>query len=399
MAHPFLFLTGYRTVTAERSDAARILNICSARGFVYRRPKFSDTEISIDCSYTTAKRLLEACRAEGIEARLGAPRGLFGVILRYRHRYGVFIGAVLFLAIIFFSSLFVWDVRVQGNRTLDDGEVCALLEECGLCVGDRISELDTASVELRAIVLSDTVSWISVNMIGTVAEVEIREVEPLPENDSDTVAANLVAARDGTVELFEDVRGNIAVKIGDTVSKGELLVGGIYESAQGTVRYTRARGKVYARTARDFEVVIPYEYEKKVYTGEQKAQKSLIFFKKEVNFFANSRNSYATCDTIDTVEYFELPGGIRLPIGVRTVRYLEYSMQNARRSAESAEELARYRLRCLAESEVPQGMLVAKTVSSESTESAYVLRCRAEYIEDIARTEKIDIELPDKRRK
>ena len=100
MAHPFLFLTGYRTVTAERSDAARILNICSARGFVYRRPKFSDTEISIDCSYTTAKRLLEACRAEGIEVRLGSPRGLFGVILRYRHRYGVFIGSVLFFAII-----------------------------------------------------------------------------------------------------------------------------------------------------------------------------------------------------------------------------------------------------------------------------------------------------------
>ena len=393
MAHPFLFLAGNRTLSADRAHAARILNICRAHGFVYRSPRFSDTEISITCSYATAKRVFEACHAEGIEVRLGPPKGLWGVLWRYRHRYGVFIGAVLFFAIVFLSSLFVWDVRVQGNRTLDDGEVCALLEECGLCVGDRISALDTASVELRAMVLSDTVSWISVNMIGTVAEVEIREVESTPENDGDIVAANLVAARDGTVELFEDVRGNIAVKIGDTVSEGELLVGGIYESAQGTLRYTRARGRVYARTEREFEVVIPYEYEKKVYTGERKTQKSLIFFKKEVNFFGNSRNSYATCDTIDTVEYLELPGGIKLPIGVRTVQYLEYGMQNTRRSEESASHLANYRLRCLTESEVPDGMLLSKTVTYSATDDAYVLRCRAEYIEDIAKTEKIEIDI------
>ena len=44
------------------------------------------------------------------------------------------------------------------------------------------------------------------------------------------------------------------------------------------------------------------KYDKKVYTGRKKIKKSLIFFEKEVKFFGNSRNLYASCDKIDVVE-------------------------------------------------------------------------------------------------
>ena len=67
---------------------------------------------------------------------------------------------------------------------------------------------------------SDTVSWISVNLIGTVAEVEIREKLPaaVPE---ETAPANLVARCDGVVTACEFVGGCP----GNTQGVAKLVVG------------------------------------------------------------------------------------------------------------------------------------------------------------------------------
>ena len=169
--------------------------------------------------------------------------------------------------------------------------------------------------------------------------------------------------------------------------KGDILVSGYYP-ADETVgeRYTVAKGKVYARTVREFEVSVPLTYERKSYTGEEKTKKYLILFKKEIKIFGNSRNLWGNCDTINTVEYFETFGGDTLPFGVRTVKYLAYVTETVRRSEESAVELALYMLRCKMAEDVPDGTLVKKEISGEFIDGEYRLICRAEYIENIAKT-------------
>ena len=118
----------------------------------------------------------------------------------------------------------------------------------------------------------------------------------------------------------------------------------------------------------------------------------LFFLQKEVKFFANTGNLSATCDTIERVETFGLSGEHILPLGIRTVTYLEYRTEQATRSADAAEELAYYRLRLEMESAVPDGMLVKKTLCTELTDEEFILRCDAEYSENIAKPVKIEIE-------
>ena len=62
---------------------------------------------------------------------------------------------------------------------------------------------------------------------------------------------------------------------------------------------------------------------------------------------------------------------------------------SAERSEESAIELAYYRLRCQMEGEVPEGTLVRKELEGMMTTDGYVLRCKADYIEDIAKPREI----------
>ena len=81
-----------------------------------------------------------------------------------------------------------------------------------------------------------------------------------------------------------------------------------------------------------------------------------------------------------------------MPVGIRTVRTVPYETVLAERSEEAAVESALYELRCRMEAEVPEGTLSRKVMRAELTEEAYILYCKAEYIENIARVQEIDVE-------
>ena len=393
MLHPLLFLVGYRRMRISRSYAGEVLNLCQHQGYVYRDFQFEGDCGYFLCSYRMAKKLMEACRDRGIPLAVEQDFGIPALLFRYRRRWGIFAGLALFLGIVFWSGQVVWSIRVDGNVELEEWEVIEQIELCGMGVGDRIRSLDTGIIENRVLIESDTISWISINMVGTVAQVEIREFIDECEKDPPYVAANVVAERWGVIDHFEEVRGNVAVKIGDVVSERDLLIGGLYDIEGGGIRYTCANGKVFARTERQFEEIIPLQYEKKEYTGRIKTEKYWIFFGKEGKFFGNRGNSNDSYDIINTIEYFELPGEVLLPVGIRTVRYVEYETVDAERTPAEAEELAYYRLRCEMENQIPEGELIRKRLTTSLDEDTYTLRCTANYIENIAQVKEIEVEL------
>ena len=389
------FFTGSRTLRIVVSSAGEVMNLCRSGGFVYWNLRFCGEHICLDASLTTSKKILRACQERGIPATCERERGLPSLLWRYRHRWGLAVGALCFCAILFASSRVLWGIRIDGNRAVSDEEVLSELRACGLNLGCSLSELDTEVVENLVLIRSDEISWISVNLIGTVAHVELREVEEIVPEEPTYDAANLVASRGGVIEMLEDVRGNVMVKPGDVVSKGELLVGGLYDTADGGLRYRCAEGKVFARTKYDFLVEMPRTYEQKRDTGRKKVQKSLIFFEKEIKFFGNSRNLGATCDTIEmeeNVTYFSLSDDCVLPFGIRTVTYREIELCETERSETETLACAYDALYAQMEREVPAGALVRKNVSCEISDDAVTLRCRAEYLENIALQKEIEIE-------
>ncbi|MBO5939182.1 MAG: sporulation protein YqfD [Clostridia bacterium] len=385
------FLTGSRTLRFGAASAGEVMNLCRHYGFVYWNLRFCGEHLCLDASLITSTKLCSACRERGISVVSEGERGLPSLLLRYRRRFGLLVGALCFFLIILFSGRVLWGIEIDGNHTLSDEEVLSELRACGLTVGCRLSELDTEVLENRVLIFSDEISWISVNLIGTVAHVELREVEELPPDEPNFDASNLVAARSGKIELLENIRGSAVVSIGDLVVEGELLVSGLSEMQSGGVRYRCAEGQVFARTERDFLVEIPYAYQQKRYTGRKKSEKSLIFFEKEIKFFSNCRNLPATCDTINTVEYFSLWDGRTLPVGIRTVEYREYEMCDEVRDATEAISLAYECLYEQMEAEELEGSLVRKSTVTEISDDALILRCRAEYIENIAIVKEIEI--------
>ncbi|MBR2354075.1 MAG: sporulation protein YqfD [Clostridia bacterium] len=391
MPHPFLFLRGYCKISVSASDAGRLSELCRRHGYAYRSPAFSGDSFTVLCINGVAKRLSCSAEAEDLALTVGEAVGLPTVLKGLRHRYTIPVGILFCVFLCLWSEHTLFSIRVEGNSRLADEEIIAQLEACGLSVGDSLRGIDTSVLENRVLIASEDLAWISVNLRGNVAYVVVREREAPPPEDG-TVAANLVASRGGVIQWMEEIRGEIVVEVGDAVGKGDLLVSGMYGAEDGPLRLSRASGRVYARTDRSFEVRVPLVYEKKEYTGEVRTEKSLIFFKKEIKFYGNTGNLPPTCDTIDTVEHFGLSEDRILPVGIRTVEHAEYRTVRAVRAPDAAEELAYYHLRLQMDSELPEGMLVRKSLTWELTEEEYILRCDAEYLENIAEVKKIEVE-------
>ena len=205
---------------------------------------------------------------------------------RYRFRVGFAAGLLLYFAALVFLSSFVWNVRVVGVEKLTEAEVLSVCSKLGLYEGRLKKEIDAENLRTRLALELPEISWASVNMEGVRATVNISEISSLknpPEED-----CNLIAERDGVITKFEVTSGTIAVKLGQTVKQGDLLVSGITEYKDGTYKFGPSQGEVIAETVRETEVFVPFSQQKTVRTGKPLKKRVLSVFGVHVPLYLGS---------------------------------------------------------------------------------------------------------------
>jgi similar to stage IV sporulation protein len=153
--------------------------------------------------------------------------------------------------------------------------------------------IDCRELENRLLRASPDISWVSVNLRGTVANVQVRERQ-VGQSALSPEDVNLVAACDGIISSVRLLTGEVVVKPGQEVRRGELLISGVRDSKAHGYSVVGARGEVMAQTEHTEIVRIPLQEEQKVYTGEEKCEKSIIFFKKSIKFSKNLKHRWET---------------------------------------------------------------------------------------------------------
>ena len=211
-----------------------------------------------------------------------------------------------------------------------------------------------------------------------------------PPKDEPVGPANLIAATDGQIEWIELYRGDPVVGVGQGVRRGDLLVSGVYDSSNG-FRYTRAAGKVLARTEHSFCIEIPLSYEEKVYENEKTQEIFLNFFDFSIKIFKSTGNWDTSCDIIEEDNGVSLPGGRNLPVGWKVIRRLPYTVQTRTRTYEEASALAyeelSHRLASLGE----EAELLDKRIAVTLAEDHVILECTVKCIENIAVQAELEI--------
>ena len=383
MGKIYEYLRGSYTVTARAESVCRALNVLMKNNVPFYGVKAEGGGLVGFCLEPDAFRKYVALTAEmTIEDERVTRRGLFAFASGYKMRIGFFIGAVLCAALLAASSFFVWDINVSGQTGLSEKEILKTLEGYGLYIGAYIPNIDTMRLENELVIDTEELSYASINLRGTVAEVVVRERK---EKDVENISlpSNLVANCDGQIESIEVRGGMPTVKKGQIVKKGQLLVSGVIDSQAVGYRLVRARGEIYARISRSFTAEGPLVREKKSRTGEKKTRVTIRFFAKKINLFSNNDISFEKYDTIEEEKRLCLFDRVELPVFIIKTTYSEYVTETEKISEEQALSIAEKELAGQTEKTLSEAQILAREERTEINDGILTLYADIDCIADI----------------
>ncbi len=387
------YLCGSAVVVVPSDNVAALLNLCMYYCIPYDNFEAVENGVKLRFRLSALKKLKKEASARGICFEIEKTKGLPALFERYKYRYGILAGILIAVALIFLSQQFIWDIEIVGNEKITSSELCGILKKYDFSVGSYIPSINTDKIENKILIDTENISWISINIMGTVAEVQIRERALAEKFEGVTKPANLVATKAGVVEEVRIYRGNVVVRSGQVVEKGDLLVSGLFDSERVGFRYTRSAGEVYAKTTTEFFIEIPYKYEEIEYTGVEYCDQYLNFFDFSINISKNSGNEGAFYDKIDIVENYALPDGTNTPFALHTVKYLEYERVEKTRSQEQAELLAYFELSEKLSLLSEDSVIIRKTITPSIRENSFSLYCVVVAVENIAKVSEFDVDM------
>ncbi len=382
------FVCGWRDVEVGHDFRACVADI------IYRNEVICDRERITGCgvvftlresAYRKIKPELDSC---GIEYCAGGLCGIPSVVSFMKRRPMIPAGFLLALVWLEYSSNIIWNVRIEGNDKTPESRIIESLANLGCGVGDWYPDIDFNQLHADYLASQKDIAWLSVYMNGTVAEVQVRELYA-PDRDvpDEGVYANVTASRDGVVEEVNVIEGQAVVKKGDVVREGQVLISGIVPGKEeGEFRYEYAAGEVICSVPVSLTEKIELEYEEKVYTGREKTEKTVKFFKTPINLFINGGIMYDKYDKINRMEQLCPLGLVKIPIFVETTVYREYKTVEARLEPEEAVEKAMYSLSRKIKNEASAGELESKEIRTKFEDGVYEVRCLLYMREDISVT-------------
>lgn len=241
-------LKGYVSFTAEGGFPERFINLCNNNGIFLWDVKNNGVKVKACTTTRDFKRINSAAENSGMEIKDVSERGLKSFVKRYKYRCGLCFGALIAVLVIAFLSGSIWEVEILSEDSVNVEAFTESLAESGVKKGARKSKIDILKVQEEMMLKHSNLLWISVNIFGSKAQVEISTVTRKKETTDMKTPANVVAKKDGVVTLVKGYYGVNSVKEGENVVKGTLLISGVGQYADGSEYFTHAKGEVYAKT-------------------------------------------------------------------------------------------------------------------------------------------------------
>ena len=284
-------------VTGE--ETLRFVNLCRNNGIKLRHLIRKENAIQMEIDAENFKKLRPLVRKTHVKIHILNRHGPAFFFYRHKRRWWFLLGMTVFAGMIYILSLFVWQIDIDGNRKYTDALILQALAQMDVKTGCRKSEIDLPEIEEELRIMYDEITWVSASITGTKLQIELREGDlkisgssgggktgnvkrvENRENNSKTqngesetdLPANLVADEDAIITNLVVRRGTVAVRYGDEVKKGDVLIEGkvyIYNEDETLkkVDYLTAEGDVFGKYQELYEKHYQRKHEVRSYTGK-----------------------------------------------------------------------------------------------------------------------------------
>lgn len=284
-------------VTGE--ETLRFVNLCRNNGIELRHLVRRENVIQMEIDAENFKKLRPLVRKTHVKIHILNRHGPAFFFYRHKRRWWFLLGMTVFAGMIYILSLFVWQIDIDGNRKYTDALILQALAQMDVKTGCRKSEIDLPEIEEELRIMYNEITWVSASITGTKLQIELREGDlkisgssgggqtgnvkrvenrennPKTQNgESETdLPANLVADEDAIITNLVVRRGTVAVRYGDEVKKGDVLIEGkvyIYNEDETLkkVDYLTAEGDVFGKYQELYEKHYQRKHEVRSYTGK-----------------------------------------------------------------------------------------------------------------------------------
>ncbi len=277
------YIMGYLTVKIRGEYSEQLLNRAAANGIKIWNLIYKNGSIIGNISVNNFLKLRTVKRGVKCEVKIIKKHGYIFRPKKYKNRIGFVVGIAAFGVILFLLSNFVWIINVEGNHNLSTQEILASCKKIGIHEGISKRKINSKYDAQRLQLAQNGIAWCSLNVEGSVLTVNLSETA-ISDKEQRQTPSNLKASIEGKIKKIDITSGNVAVKVGDTVSKGDLLVSGIIENLSST-HFVHSEGIVIAETKRTFSAEGQYIQTVEQKTGDTVKRYTLEIFKLKIPLF------------------------------------------------------------------------------------------------------------------
>lgn len=328
------YLLGFLTIKLEGENIEQIINVASANGIGIWNLYYQSGCIYGNISIKNFLKLYKVKRTKRCKIKIIKKCGLAFKLKKYNKRIGFVAGMCLFFLILFFLTNFVWIINIEGNNKIPTQEIKKSCKELGIFEGAFKSKINSKYDAQRLQLIQNDIAWCSLNIEGCVLNVNLTEAPPSDKQERQT-PSNLKALTDGKIIKIDVTSGNVPIKVGDVVSKGDLLVSGIIQNPTSTV-FVHSSGEIIAETKRVFSAQGDFVQSREQETGEITTRYTINFFNLRIPFYLGKiKNQHIYKSEVKYLKLF----GNKIPIKIAEEQYIITQNTNSTYDKETLVEM------------------------------------------------------------
>ncbi len=376
----YRFFTGKVKVSVSGDFVERILNLCAYNGISVWGIRKHNNRLTLYMSVSDFKRMPSIVRQSGIRIHICKKQGIPFIVNRYKYRYGIALGAIMFFVVLQIMSGYIWNISVVGNEKIEAESIISACNEIGIKEGIRASKIYAPNKRVELQTKIDGIAWAALNIDGCELVIDVKESQIAPQKDYSP--CNLLSTHDAVIRKIKITEGQIKVNIGDAVAKDGLLVSGVVELNNGNTHLVKSGGEIIGEVSERYTAVVPYKQTKQYLSGDKKHKYVLDFFSLKIPLYLGSNSGKHLKNTEQIVIKNE---NAYVPVFLHKTTFTPIIERRVTLSEEQALQIARDNIKKRLEGVE----IISMQEKITSTDDALTLVCDTVVLKNIIKEQKI----------
>ena len=356
------YIIGYVKIELRGIGMEKFLNMAVNQGVLFWDVKRKKDSIQLKTTLKDFSELRKIVKKTDCHFSVIVKKGLPFYFKKMNKRKGLIFGCILFVAIMYYLSSFIWFIQVEGNQTVASEKILDMTEKHGLRPGIKKDEIDILALAKAITAEDDKLVWAGIEIRGTRALVEVVEREEEEENFQGY--GDIVALEKGEIKKIIALSGHPLVDVGDEVRRDEILIAGRivptkieqeqpYIDYEDLQEYSRveAKGFVYGTMVFDNKVEVLLERKVERRTSNEYVRRGIKIGDRTI-YLDLQDVPYLEYD-VEKIETQRITEGFRAPFNLVKKVYYETEEMIKKLSKEEAREEARELLLEELEKQIP----------------------------------------------